>query len=222
VKRRKFITLLGGAAAWPLAARAQQPERMRRIGVLMNFPENDAAGQARVAAFREELQKLGWTVGRNVQMDYRWSEGNAERLRAGAVELVALGPDVIASGGATLAAKYATTTIPVVAVSGNLVDTGLVASFARPGGNVTGLNINTGAENGEKWVEILHEAVPSASRIAALWNVTTSADWLSKMTAVADGVGATVLRYGVRSAVDFPCRVRRNRKGQGRRPDCGS
>jgi putative tryptophan/tyrosine transport system substrate-binding protein len=99
VKRREFITLLGGAAAWPLAARAQQGDRMRRIGVLMGMAENDPEGQARIAAFLEGLQQLGWTDGRNVRIEYRWPAGDAERIRRYAAELVALAPDVILAGG---------------------------------------------------------------------------------------------------------------------------
>jgi putative tryptophan/tyrosine transport system substrate-binding protein len=203
MRRREFITGAAGAVAWPMAARAQQGERKRRIGVLMNYPESDHAGQARVAAFREQLQRLGWTNGRNIQIDYRWSEGDAERLRAGAgaVELVAMTPDVIASGSATLAVKNATTTIPVVAVSGNLVFGGMVESFARPGGNITGLAINTGAENAEKWLDILHETMPSASRIAYLW--ADGGNYYPRMTAAASHVGATILPYRVRRPVDF-------------------
>jgi putative ABC transport system substrate-binding protein len=205
MKRRAFVTLLGTAIAWPLAARAQQAERVRRIGVLMNFPESDSEGQARVAVFREVLQKLGWTDGRNVRIDYRWGDGapDSERLRAGAAELVAMKPDVIASGGATVAAKNATTTIPVVAVSGMLVVWGLVANVPHPGGNITGLTINAGPEIAEKWLEILHDAIPSASRVAFLWNAASSAAYLSRMTVVADRVRATVLSYGVRSTADF-------------------
>jgi putative ABC transport system substrate-binding protein len=171
----------------------------------MTFPESDSEGQARIAVFRDALEKLGWKEGRNVRIDYRWGDGSpySERLRAGAVELVAMRPDVIASGCATFAAKNATTTIPVVAVSGNLVDSGLVASFARPGGNITGLTINT-PENAEKWLDILHEAIPSASRVAFLFNAGGGgAARLSMMTAVADRIRIAVLPHGVRSTADF-------------------
>jgi putative tryptophan/tyrosine transport system substrate-binding protein len=184
---------------------AQQSERIRRIGVLLNFPESDSEGQGRVAAFREALQTIGWSDGRNVRIDYRWGDGTQDsaRLRAGAAELVAMKPDVIVSGGATVAAKDATTTIPVVAISGMLLVSGLVANVAHPGGNITGLIINAGPEIAEKWLEILHEAFPSASRVAFLWNAATSAPYLSRMTAVAGSVGATVLSYGVRTTADF-------------------
>jgi len=114
LKRREFISLIGGAAAWPLAARAQQGERMRRIGVLMNLASDDAEGQARLAAFRQGLQQLGWTVGRNVQIDYRWGAGNADYIRKFAAELVALAPDVILSTGSPSVAvlQQATRTVP--------------------------------------------------------------------------------------------------------------
>jgi putative ABC transport system substrate-binding protein len=119
MRRRKFITLLGGAAAWPLAARAQQPERVRRIGVLMNLASEDAEGLARLAAFHQGLQQLGWTVGRNVQIDYRWGAGDADRIRKFAAELVALAPDVILSTGSPSAAalQQATRTVPIVFVT---------------------------------------------------------------------------------------------------------
>src|SRR5262249_13756257 len=118
MKRRDFITLLGAAVAWPLAARAQQRETMRRIGVLMNLASDDAEGQARLAAFHQGLQQLGWTVGRNVQIDYRWGAGDAERIRKFAAELVALAPDVILSTGSpsVAALQQATRTVPIVFV----------------------------------------------------------------------------------------------------------
>jgi ABC-type uncharacterized transport system substrate-binding protein len=136
VNRRNFITLLGGVAAgWPLAARAQQPERMRRIGVLMPLAADDAEGQGRIAAFLQELQQLGWTVGRNVRIDYRWAAGYAERIRRYAVELVALAPDVtLAAGGAVVAPLLqATRTVPIVfAQTPDPVGAGFVASLAMP------------------------------------------------------------------------------------------
>src|SRR5262245_43985207 len=137
MRRREFITLLGGAAAaWPLAAQAQQSERMRRIGVLMNIASDDAEGQARLAAFHQGLQQLGWTVGHNVRIDYRWGGDDTERIRRGAAELVALGSDVIlASGTRSVAAlRRATDRIPVVfAQVGDPVGAGFVESLARPG-----------------------------------------------------------------------------------------
>jgi putative tryptophan/tyrosine transport system substrate-binding protein len=137
MNRREFITLLGGAAAWPLAARAQQPERVRRIGVLVASTADDPEAQARVAAFAEALSQLGWTDGRNLQIDVRWATTNADGLRRHAAELAALGPDVIvaATGTATVAPLLqATRTVPIVfAVVIDPVGAGFVASLARPG-----------------------------------------------------------------------------------------
>jgi putative ABC transport system substrate-binding protein len=154
LKRREFITLLGsGVAAWPLAARAQHSERVRRIGVLMNLASDDAEGQARLAAFHQGLQQLGWTVGGNVQIDYRWGAGNADHIRKFAAELVALAPDVILSAGSPSVAAFqqATRTVPVVFVTVvDPVSSGFVDSLARPGGNIpVSLCGNTAsAENG--------------------------------------------------------------------------
>ncbi|MGA9036260.1 MAG: ABC transporter substrate binding protein, partial [Pseudolabrys sp.] len=140
MRRREFISLVGGAAAWPLTARAQQGERMRRIGVLMNA-EDDPAGQARVAAFVRTLQSLGWTAGRNVQIDIRWGVADAASSRRYAAEMVALAPDVILAGAsaATAAMHEATRTLPIVFVNvSDPVGAGYVASLARPGSNITG------------------------------------------------------------------------------------
>src|SRR5262249_40530724 len=145
MKRRDFITLLGGAAiAWPLAARAQQREQMRRIGVLMNLGSDDAEAQARNAAFLQGLQELGWTVGRNVRIDYRWGAGDPELFRRHASELVALAPDVILAGGGAVVPSLlqATRTVPIVFTrTPDPVGAGFVESLARPGGNATGFTI---------------------------------------------------------------------------------
>jgi len=141
MRRREFVAAIGGAAAaWPLAARAQHAERIRRVGVLMNTVSDDAEGQARLAAFHQGLQQLGWTVGHNVRIDCRWGSADAERGRRGAAEVVALGPDVIlASGTPSVAAlRQATDRIPVVfALVGDPVGAGFVESLARPTGNIT-------------------------------------------------------------------------------------
>ncbi len=142
MKRCEFVALLGGTAAisWPLAARAQQGQRVRRIGVLMNLASDDAEEQARIAAFHQGLQQLGWTVGRNVQIDYRWGAGNADRIRKFAAELVALAPDVILSAGSpsVAALQQAARTVPVVFVTVvDPVSSGFVDSLAQPGGNIT-------------------------------------------------------------------------------------
>jgi ABC transporter substrate binding protein len=157
MKRREVITLLGGAAAWPLAAHAQQPERMRRIGVLIPYAADDPEGQARTAAFLQGLQQLGWTEGRNVRIDYRWSAGDADRARRYAAELVALAPDVIlASGTSTVGPLLqATRTVPIVfPVIGDPVGAGFVDSLARPGGNATGFMSREYSLSG-KWLELL-------------------------------------------------------------------
>ena len=142
LQRREFISLLGGAATvWPLGARAQQGKRMRRVGALMPYAANDPQAQARNAAFLQGLQQLGWTVGTNVQIDYRWSAGNEDDTRKYAAELVALAPDVIfASGSAAVGPlRRATRTVPIVfAATPDPVGAGFVESLARPGGNITG------------------------------------------------------------------------------------
>ena len=141
MQRREFISLIGGAAAvWPLAARAQQPERMRRIGVLMALSANDPEGQARVAAFLQGLQELGWSVGRNVIVDIRWSAGSNADARKYAAELVALAPDVILASSSIVASlQQVTSTVPIVfAGVADPVGAGFVDSLARPGGNITG------------------------------------------------------------------------------------
>ena len=171
MRRREFITLLGGAAAtWPLAARAQQRGRMRRIGVLMNLASDDAEGQARLAAFHQGLQQLGWTVGGNVQIDYRFGEGDAERYRRSASELVALAPDVLVTTGAPAveALQRTTRTVPIVFVTvTDPVGGGLVASLARPGGNTTGFTLSEYGVSG-KWLELLKQIAPNVTRAAVL------------------------------------------------------
>jgi putative tryptophan/tyrosine transport system substrate-binding protein len=178
LRRRRFITLLGGAAAaWPLAARGQQAERVRRIGVLMNLASDDAEGQARLAAFHQGLQQLGWTVGRNVQIDCRWSAGNADYIRKFAAELVALAPDVIVSTGSPSVAvlQQATRSVPIVFTA--VVDPvggGLVASLARPGGNATGFMLFEYSTSG-KWLELLKEIAPRVMRAAVIRDPTLTA-----------------------------------------------
>ena len=169
MRRREFITLFGSAAAaWPLAARAQQADHMRRIGVLMGYPENDLEGPAFFAAFRDGLQKLGWMEGRNIQLDTRWvSPDDAEARQRFAKELVALQPDLILSSvtPTTAALLQQTRTIPIVfATVSDPVGSGFVASLARPGGNVTGFQAMLGSLGG-KWLELLrrlHRALPES------------------------------------------------------------
>ena len=170
MKRREFITLLGGAAAWPLAARAQEGERMRRIGVLMPFAEDNPVGQARLAAFLEGLRQLGWADGRNVRIDSRWGAGDASLTRTYARELVAPGPDVVmaVSSGAVAPLREVTRSVPIVfAVVADAVGAGFVESLVRPGGNVTGFTAYEYAVSG-KWLELLKEIVPRVTRVAVL------------------------------------------------------
>jgi putative ABC transport system substrate-binding protein len=175
MRRREFITLVASAAAWPVA-RAQQPNRMRRIGVLMAFTENDQQGIARVAAFRDGLQKLGWAQGRNIHVDTRWAGANTKTINRFAKELVALQPDLILSNSTptTLALLQQTRTIPIIfAVVSDPIGSGFVANFARPGGNVTGLTSIEPTMAG-KWVELLKKVAPQVARVAILFNPTTA------------------------------------------------
>ena len=170
MRRREFITLLGGTAIWPLAARAQQSERKRRVGVLMGLSADDAEAQDRIAAFVHGLQHLGWTDGRNLQIDYRRGAGDTDLTRRYAAELLALAPDVIlAAGSQSVAALQQTaTTVPIVFA--NVVDpvgAGFVARLARPGGNATGFTPFEYSLNG-KWLELLKEIAPNLTRIAIL------------------------------------------------------
>jgi putative ABC transport system substrate-binding protein len=173
IRRREFITLLGGAASWPLAARAQQPQRMRRIGVFANLPEDDPESRFNIAAFAQGLADLGWTVGRNVQIDYRWAEGDADRVRR-AAELVALVPDVILAHGSVQVGPLlqATRSVPIVfVIVTDPVGGGFVASLARPGGNATGFMDFEYVLSG-KWLELLKQIAPRVTRVAILRDPT--------------------------------------------------
>ena len=176
MRRRAFITLLGGAAAWPLATMAQQPERMRRIGVLWPDTEADPDSRSRIASLRRALQDLGWTEGRNLRFDYRWgaSADDPDRIRRYATELVALAPDVIVagSGGIAIELKRTSRRVPIVFPTANdPVGTGLVESLERPGGNATGFS---GFEFGqtEKFLELLKQLSPGLTRVAVIRNST--------------------------------------------------
>jgi len=181
IGRRKFLATLGGAAAaWPLAARAQPRERMRRIGVLMSLAADDPEGQARLTAFVQGLQELGWTDGRNVQIDYRWPAGDAERIRRYAAELAALAPDIILAGGGAVVPSLlqATRAIPIVFTqTPDPVGAGFVESLARPGGNVTGFMLYEYGI-GAKWLELLKEIAPHVTRAAVI-----------RDAAIASGIG---------------------------------
>ena len=170
LKRREFITVLGGAAVWPLVARAQQPDRMRLIGVLTNFDSDDAEGQARLTVFREGLRQLGWTEGGNVRIDTRWGAGDPDRYRQYTAELLALAPDVIlANSSAALAPLLqATRTVPIVFTTvADPVGAGYVDSLARPGGNATGFLVWE-YSIAAKWLELLKEIAPHVTRAVVL------------------------------------------------------
>src|SRR5262245_42479089 len=176
LRRRQFLTLLSGAAAaWPLGARAQQADRMRRIGVLMALAADDPDAQMRIRAFLQALPQLGWTVGRNVQIDTRWATTDTDSLRRHAAELAALAPDVLVagSGTATIAPLLqATRTVPIVfTVAVDPVGAGFVASLARPGGNATGFTTFEYGLSG-KWLELLKEIAPHVTRAAVLRDPT--------------------------------------------------
>src|SRR5262245_44357820 len=178
MRRRDFITLLGGtAAAWPLAARAQQAERMRRIGVLTNLAADDAEAQLRNTAFVQALAQLGWAVGQNLQIEHRWAGGDADRIRKYAAELVALTPNVILATGAAGVAPLlqVTRTVPVVfALVPDPVGAGFIDSLARPGGNATGfVQFEYGISG--KWLELLKEIAPDMTRVAVLRDPATTA-----------------------------------------------
>ena len=176
MRRREFIALLAGAAAWPPAGRAQQADRMRLIGVLMAYAESDPEGQAWVAAFRERLQKLGWAEGRNIQIVTRWATPNVEAMQRFAKELVAQQPDLILSQSTptTAALLQHTRTIPIIFANiADPVGSGFVASFPRPGGNATGFVLFEPTMAG-KWLELLKEIAPRVNRVAFLFNPATA------------------------------------------------
>jgi len=195
MRRRAFIAVLVGAAAWPVVARAQQAERMRRVGVLIGYAETDPVAQARVKAFQENLQQLGWTDGRNVRIDYRWAAGNVENSRKYAAELVALAPDVIlAVGAATGPVLQATRTVPIVfTITSDPVGSGFVNSLSRPGGNATGFMLFEYSLSA-KWVELLKEIAPGVTRAAVLRDpaLTSGIGQFSVIQSVAPSVGVDV------------------------------
>jgi putative ABC transport system substrate-binding protein len=177
MRRREFLTLVGAMVALPIAARAQQPDRMRRIGVLMGFAESDSEAQAWIAAFREGVQKLGWAEGRNIQTDIRWATPrDVEATQRFAKELVALQPDLILASTTppTAALLQQTRTIPIIfAIAADPVGTGFVASLARPGGNVTGFTNLEPTMTG-KWLELLKDVAPRVDHVASLFNPVTA------------------------------------------------
>jgi putative tryptophan/tyrosine transport system substrate-binding protein len=204
MKRRDFITLLGGATAWPLAVRAQQPDGMRRVGVLFNLTADDPEASARVTALAQQLQQLGWTVGRNVRIDYRWGAFDADRSRSYAAELAALAPDVVLAVGlpAVVALQQAARNVPMVFV--NIVDpvgAGLVDSLAQPGGNATGF-IAFEYVISAKWLELLKDIAPQLKRVAVLReaDIASGIGQLAVIQAAAPSFGVEVRPVGLRDA----------------------
>jgi putative ABC transport system substrate-binding protein len=210
MKRREFITLLGGAAAaWPLGAGAQQPERMRRIGILMAFDENDSRAKGWLSRFTHGLTELGWHNGGNLRLDVRWAEDNVDRMQLFAKELVSLRPDVILAFGTpvTAALQRETRTIPIVfAIVSDPVGEGFVASLARPGGNITGFH-NSEASIGGKWLELLKEIAPGVTRVAMIFNPKTAPGggkyYMPDFETAAQSVNVTAISAPVQSLAEL-------------------
>jgi putative tryptophan/tyrosine transport system substrate-binding protein len=208
VQRREFITLLGGAAAaWPLGATAQRPAKMRRVGVLVTLTDDDSEGKARVAAFRQALQELGWVDGRNLQVEVRWSAGDVARIRKNAADLAALAPDVIvATGNSTIAPLLqATRTVPVVFVTAaDPVGAGYVDSLARPSGNATGF-LAFDYSISAKWLELLKEITPGLTRVGVIRNpeIPAAIGQFAVIQSAAGSLGVEVSALNVHAISDL-------------------
>ena len=207
MRRRDFITLIGGAAAWPLAARAQQPERTRRIGMILPAAANDSRFQSWVDAFLQELQQLGWAIGRNVRIDTHWATPNAAEVRRHAAELAALAPDVILAHGASTVGPLlqATRTVPIVfPIAADPVGAGLVDSLARPGGNATGF-MTAEYSMGGKWLELLKQIAPGVTRVAVLRDATegSGTSEFAAIQAVAPSLSMEINPVNMRDAGDI-------------------
>ena len=206
IRRREFITLLEGAAAWPLAARAQQPGRVYRVGILAGQPEGDPENAARLAAFRLALGKFGWSEGRNLLIDIRWGAGDPDRMRVLAKELNRLAPDIVVSEStpATAALRQEIPNVPIVfSRVANPVGAGFAASLASPGGNITGFT-NFEPSMGGKWLELLKEVAPRVARIAAIFNPEThSGQYWQSIEAAAPSLAVTFTRAPVRDAAEI-------------------
>jgi putative ABC transport system substrate-binding protein len=223
MRRRDFLTLVGSTTTWPLAARAQQGERMRRIGVLMPLAADDPLGQARIAAVREGLEKLGWTEGRNIRIDTRWTTtGDVESIQRFAKELVALQPDLILTQSTPITATMLqeTRTIPIIfALVADPIGSGFVASFPRPGGNVTGFVTMEPAMAG-KWLELLKEIAPRVARVAMLFNPATATYfeyWLNPFKATATSFDVEAITAPVRDTSEIESVI----SAQARKPNGG-
>ena len=207
MRRREFIGLVGAATAWPMSARAQQPERMRRIGVLMTLAANDKRGQTFVAAFVERLQQLGWADGRNAKIDTRWGAGDAERIHKYAAELVALVPEAVLAVGAVALGPLlqVTRTVPIVfVVVPDPVGAGFIESLAHPGGNATGFLMFEYAIS-SKWLELLKQVAPGVTRVAVIRdpaNPAGTGQW-GAIQAVAPSFGVDLTPLNVREASEI-------------------
>jgi putative tryptophan/tyrosine transport system substrate-binding protein len=207
MRRREFITLMGGAAAsWPLAANAQQPERMRRVGVVMAYAESDPNGKLQVAALREQLQKLGWIEGNNITIDFRFAADDPERIRALAKELLALGPDVMVANSnvVTTILQSEVRTIPLVFISvSDPIGSGFVTDLARPTGNVTGF-ANFQPTMGSKWLEILRQIAPQSENVGLLLHPEPpNIGYLKSAEAVAPSLKIKLVSLAVETAADI-------------------
>jgi putative tryptophan/tyrosine transport system substrate-binding protein len=208
MKRRQFIALLGGAAAWPLIARAQQSNRARRIGLLMTGVQTEPTLRSYVAAFAQALRNLGWLDGQNLRIDYRWNTGSAEQACAYAAELVALSPDVIIAASTTnlRAVQAANSTMATVFVQvSDPVAQGFVSNLARPGGNITGFSAYEFSMGG-KWLDLLKQIAPNVTRVAVMFNPDTSPQsklFLSSIQAAAPPFGMEVVPSPVRNVADI-------------------
>src|SRR5262245_32310531 len=205
--RRQFLTLLGSAAAWPLTARAQQREQMRRIGALMLAAEGDQEAKAWLTAFQEGLQQLGWAQSRNVSIDYRWAGHDWDRLRTYAAELVRMAPDVLfaAATPALEALRQQTRSLPIVFVQvSDPVKLGFVANLARPGGNITGFT-NFEHPIGGKWLELIRDTAPGAMRVLAIFepDIPAQLAYLQAIESAAPTFRVELIRAGVRNAVEI-------------------
>jgi putative ABC transport system substrate-binding protein len=208
IKRRDFLTLLGGAAVWPLAARAQQGERMRRIGVLMNDAATEAVSQSYVAEFVQRLRQLGWVEGRNIRIDVRWNAGDAALARIYAAQLIGLIPDVIlaASTANLRVVQQATNSVPVVFVRvSDPVEQGFIASLTKPGGNLTGFSTYEFSVGG-KWVDLLKEFAPSLTRVAVMFNPDTAPQskfFMRSVEAAGPSHGVQAIATPVRTTIEI-------------------
>jgi putative ABC transport system substrate-binding protein len=222
MRRRDFITLLGGAAAtWPLAAHAQQSDRMRHVGVLVNGVATDVGRQARVAALIQGLRQLGWIEGQNLRIDVRWNAGDVQLARTYGAQLIGLVPDVILAASTTnlTVIQQATSTVPVVFVQvADPVAQGLVASMTKPGGNITGF-ANGEVSLGGKWLGLLKEIAPNLARVAVMFNPETSPGkfFVPALEAAASSLGVQAVTVPVRATVDIETAVERF----GREPNGG-